>query len=223
MQQEAICKRDSVQTAKEKRKMTFCKMVYIYMLGGLVGTLWETCFNLVRGRGFVHCSGSILTPFNFVYGLGAVVIIFCLRNHDKWWQVYLCGALGGGAVEYLLSFLEEKILGTRSWNYEGRLWNINGRTTVPYMAFWGLLCVAVIFIVYRPLDAWLDSLPAGRMQATAIVMATIIALDFVVTVSALLRYTGRFASREAVTALGRVLDKVFNDAFMGRRFPKMRF
>ena len=83
------------------------------MLGGLVGTLWETILNLCRGRGFVFCNGSILTPFNFVYGVGALVIIACLRNQTKWWGVYLIGAVGGGVVEYLLNFLEEKILGTR--------------------------------------------------------------------------------------------------------------
>lgn len=46
--------------------MDFYKAVYIYMLGGLVGTIWETLLNFARGRGFVYCNGSILTPFNFV-------------------------------------------------------------------------------------------------------------------------------------------------------------
>ena len=50
----------------EKRKMTFSKIVILYMLGGLVGTVWETLLNLARGRGFVYCNGSIFTPFNFV-------------------------------------------------------------------------------------------------------------------------------------------------------------
>lgn len=130
---------------KEKDSMIYYKAIFIYMLGGLVGTLWETILNLCRGRGFVFCNGSILTPFNFVYGVGALVIIACLHNQTKWWEVYLMGAVGGGVVEYLLNFLEEKILGTRSWNYTGKFLNINGRTTLIYMAFWGLLCLAVIF------------------------------------------------------------------------------
>ena len=62
---------------KEKDSMIYYKAIFIYMLGGLVGTLWETILNLCRGRGFVFCNGSILTPFNFVYGVGALVIIAC--------------------------------------------------------------------------------------------------------------------------------------------------
>ena len=203
--------------------MDVYKVVYIYMLGGLVGTLWETLLNLVRGRGFVLCNGSLLTPFNFVYGLGAVLIICGLRNFDKWWQIYGMGALCGGAVEYLLSFLEELILGTRSWNYDNRPLNINGRTTIPYMAFWGLLCLVVVLAVYRPLDAWLSSLPARAMQTVAIVFAVIILTDFVVTVSALFRYIARTGGKEAATVLGRWMDVVFNDRFMGVHFPKMKF
>lgn len=203
--------------------MCFSKLVIIYMLGGLVGTLWETGLNLVKGRGFVYCNGSLLTPFNFVYGTGAVVIILCLGHCQKWWQVYLLGTICGGVVEYMLSFLEELILGTRSWNYENRLLNINGRTTVPYMLFWGFLCTLVIFCVWRPLEPILDGIPAPILHWIAGIAAAVIALDFVVTVSALFRYTGRYAGKEAATAIGRMADRFFGDAFMHKRFPKMKF
>ncbi|MDE6397831.1 MAG: putative ABC transporter permease, partial [Clostridiales bacterium] len=198
-----VAESNAQNSAREKQKMTFTKIVFLYMLGGLVGTVWETVFKLCRGRGFVYSSGSLLTPFNFVYGTGAVAIVLGMRNLEKWWQIYLAGALGGGIVEYTLSFLEELILGTRSWNYENRLLNINGRTTLPYMAFWGLLCLAVIFWVYRPLNRWMDTLPQKTLQIVAIVAAVVIVADFLVTASALLRYTGRHAGKSARTALGR--------------------
>ena len=122
-------------------------------------------------------------------------------------------------MEYILSFLEEKILGTRSWNYSNKLLNINGRTTIIYMAFWGLLCLGVIFVIYNPLISWLNSLPPKPMQLIAIV----IALDFIITMGALIRYTGRFADKQAITAVGSLIDKIFSDTFMQKRFPAMKF
>lgn len=218
---------DNVETATEKKKVNgmtiFYKSVVIYLLGGLVGTLWETLLNLCRGKGFVFCNGSLFTPFNFVYGFGALVIFLCLHNQTQVWKVYLIGALGGGFVEYLLSFLEEKLLGTRSWNYEGRLLNINGRTTLVYMAFWGLLCVAVIFLIYRPLSNWLDTLPLKPMVIFAIVATVIISLDLLATVGAILRYAERNAGKDAVLLIAQLLDKCCNDEFMLRRFPNMKF
>lgn len=211
------------QNKKERRMTLFYKSVCVYLLGGIVGTVWETLLNLCCGDGFKYCNGSLFTPFNFVYGVGALVIILCLQNQTRVWKVYAMGFFGGGAVEYLLSFLEEKLLGTRSWNYEGQLLNINGRTTLLYMAVWGLLCVAVIFLVYRPLSRWLDTLPVKPMFIFAIVATVILSLDLVMTVSAIIRYAGRNAGREGVLWISQVLDKLCNDDFMLRRFPNMKF
>lgn len=33
--------------------LNFYKIVYIYALGGLVGTVWETTFEFLNGNGFV--------------------------------------------------------------------------------------------------------------------------------------------------------------------------
>mgnify|MGYP002802775887 FL=1 len=209
--------------SKKEKRFTFYKAVLIYALGGLVGTVWETLLNLIRGRGFVFCNGSILTPFNFVYGTGAVVIILLLRNKQKWWQIFIIGSLGGGAVEYALSYLEEAVLGTRSWDYSHKFLNINGRTTIPYMLFWGLLCLAVILVIYRPLDSALEALPEKALKVLAVVLACWIAADWIVTVSALLRYAARAEGTAALTVLGEWIDKVFDDAFMKKRFPSMRF
>ncbi|MEZ3420895.1 MAG: putative ABC transporter permease [Eubacterium sp.] len=203
--------------------MKLCRLVFIYVLGGLVGTLWETFLNFINGNGFVYCNGSIFTPVNFVYGFGAVIIVACLHSQTEWWRVYLIGAVGGGVVEYLLNFLEEKLLGTRSWNYDGKTLNINGRTTLPYMAVWGLLCVAVIFIIYKPLSRFLDKIPPDIQKTASVIIGAILLLDLFITVSAVLRYSARNANQNAFTALGRILDRYFNDAFMIKRFPKMKF
>ena len=211
------------KAAEQKGSMNFYKIVFIYMLGGIVGTVWETILNLCCGDGFVFCNGSIFTPFNFVYGIGAVVIILCLHNRTDWREVYIIGAFGGGAVEYVLSFLEETILGTRSWNYSEKLLNINGRTTLLYMAVWGLLCVVVVFAVYRPLNRWLDTISPKVMKTVAIVMAVILLLDLAVTVTVLLRYAARNSGKAALTAIGELIDKLCGDDFMRLRFPAMKF
>lgn len=214
---------ECAQRRREEHMTLFYKAVCVYLLGGLVGTVWETVLNLVTGKGFVYCNGSLFTPFNYVYGFGALVIVLCLQGQSSVWKVYLIGAVGGGIVEYTLSFLEEKLLGTRSWNYDGRLLNINGRTTLVYMAFWGLLCVAVIFFVYKPLGAWLDTLPVKPMYIFAVVMTVLLSVDLIATVGAILRYAERNAGREALLSIAQVFDRFCDDGFMLKHFPHMRF
>lgn len=203
-------------------KLNLSKCVIIYMIGGTLGTLWEVIFNLILLNRYVECSGSIFTPFNPVYGCGALVIVWGLKRFKKPWEVFTYGSLAGGAVEYFLSYCEEVILGTRSWNYKGWLLSINGRTTVPIMLFWGFLCLVVVFVVYRPLDKLFEALPRRAFRIVGWCFFAIICIDMFITVSAMFRYVERHSGIDALTFYGRWLDKTFDDIFMRRKFPSMR-
>lgn len=205
------------------RSLDFGKCVFAYVLGGVVGTLWETVLNYCKGNGFVYCNGSIFTPINFVYGFGALVIwIFLANSNRKPYMTYIYGAIGGGIVEYLLNFLEEKILGARSWDYSNEFLNINGRTTIPFMLFWGLLCLAVVYGVYNPLAKIYDKCPKKVMTTIAIVLLAIVVTDLTITVTALVRYSARQQGFAAKTELGLFLDRVFSDDYMKLHFPNQK-
>ena len=205
------------------RSLDFGKCVFAYVLGGVVGTLWETVLNYCKGNGFVYCNGSIFTPINFVYGFGALVIwLFLANSNRKPYMTYIYGAIGGGIVEYLLNFLEEKILGARSWDYSNEFLNINGRTTIPFMLFWGLLCLAVVYGVYNPLAKIYDKCPKKVMTTIAIVLLAIVVTDLTITVTALARYSARQQGVISKTELGLFLDRVFNDDYMKLHFPNQK-
>ena len=203
-------------------RLTLAKTVLLYMLGGALGTLWEVIFNLVKLHRYVECGGSLFTPFNPVYGCGTLVIVFCLKRLRRPWQVFLAGGLAGGALEYFLSYCEETILGTRSWNYSTWLWNLNGRTTVPIMIVWGILCMVVVFCIFRPLDKLFESLPPRTFRAVGILCLLFVCADLFVTVSALFRYVARAEGTPPLTAYGTWLDRTFPDAWMRKKFPSMR-
>ena len=212
-----------IEAKRQKTKISFSEYVFIYLIGGLVGTIYETLLNLIKGRGFMFCNGSIITPFNFVYGTGAVFIIMLLHNKHKVYEVYIIGMLGGGFIEYILSFLAEKLLGVLFWDYSNLLLNINGRTTIPIMLFWGLLCVAVVFGVYRPLDKLFNKIPKKTATVLAIVIVFVLVCDLSLTSLAVLRYGRRVAGMEALTFLGKFADTFFPDSFMKVRFPTIKF
>lgn len=203
-------------------KLTLPKSVFIYMLGGALGTLWEIIFNLVKLHRYVECSGSVFSPFNPVYGSGALVIVFCLKKFRQPWQVFTFGAVAGGAVEYFLSYCEETILGTRSWNYTGWMMDINGRTTVPIMLVWGVLCMFVVFLLYRPLDKFFERLPQKTFRILGICFLVLLVADMTITSCALFRYVDRAKDVPPSNPFEVWLDTVFDDDFMGHRFPSMR-
>ncbi len=50
----------------------------------------------------------------------------------------------GGTLEYLCSFFQEILFGTISWNYSDLFLNLNGRTSILYCFYWGI--IAVVFL-----------------------------------------------------------------------------
>jgi len=82
-----------------------------------------------------------------------LAIVIARRRIDRG-KVVLVGGLAGGMLEFAMSLIQQYLLGSRSWNYANEPLNIGGRTTVPFMLFWGLLCYLIVRFIL-PLVLWL--------------------------------------------------------------------
>jgi len=127
------------------------KLFWIFLLGSIFGAYYEQIVNVFIHYHYHHelvwqlRRGVIYGTISPVYGMGAVLIIGILgRKKREDWKTILYGAFLGGSFEYIISFLMELVLGAKSWDYTNRPLNINGRTTILYMIFWGL---AVLILV----------------------------------------------------------------------------
>lgn len=118
---------------------------------------------------FEYRNGSILTPFNYVYGLRV--------GHRHRAAPYRPGVEGRA--------------GRRSWNSANEPLNIGGRTTVPFMLFWGLLCYLIVRFIL-PLVLWLVHLidDTWHTRLATILLAWIL-IDAVVTLPAIFLYGQR--------------------------------
>lgn len=216
--------KDTIESEKDAElyKLTYSKLILTYLIGGLVGTIWEVCLTLYRHHHFEFRNGSFYTPFNFVYGCGLVAIIIFLHKLHSTKQIFCVGAVVGGVAEYTLSFLQETLLGTRSWDYSNRFLNINGRTTLPYCIFWGIGCVLIMKIVFPLLFKIINKIPVKTMNVIAYIATAVIIFDVGTTAGALFRYSERMDGIEAKTFLGRYFDARFPNKRVELFFPNMK-
>lgn len=143
--------------------------MFVYALAGLIGTVHETIRAYLAKGMFEYRNGSILTPFNYVYGLRV--------GHRHRAAPYRPGVEGRA--------------GRRSWNSANEPLNIGGRTTVPFMLFWGLLCYLIVRFIL-PLVLWLVHLidDTWHTRLATILLAWIL-IDAVVTLPAIFLYGQR--------------------------------
>lgn len=201
--------------------LSFYKLVWVFMAGSLIGTWYEEIYAFIRYGTYENRSAVFFGPFNPLYGLAFVLILLLLRHFESAPAAILAGALFCGVFEYGASFAQEFFTGSVSWNYEDKILNINGRTTLLYALFFGVVSYALVFHVYPLLSRWIESLPVVPARVFTKVMIVFLALNMLITYSALIRQGLRAEGVEPYTPLGEVYDEVFTDAYIEGKFPNM--
>lgn len=161
--------------------------MFVYALAGLIGTVHETIRAYLAKGMFEYRNGSILTPFNYVYGLRVGH-----RHRAAPYRPGVEGRAGRRSRRRHAGVRDESdptdLLGSRSWNYANEPLNIGGRTTVPFMLLRGLLCYLIVRFIL-PLVLWLVHLidDTWHTRLATILLAWIL-IDAVVTPPAIFLY-----------------------------------
>lgn len=200
---------------------TAVDMPYVFCIGGILGTAYEVMLTLCTTGVLENRSGSVLTPFNYVYGVGAVVILLALHKVKKGTTLFAVGAVLGGAVEYGLNYFQEILLGCSSWNYSEKPFNINGRTTLPFMLVWGGLCFMAIRFLFPVLLRAIHTIPAKTRNVIGVVLLSVVCIDAIVSLVAVTRYVQRNNGIFYASPQLQWFDRTFHDTFMRTHFPNM--
>lgn len=218
---------------QEKNKLnkmfTFKKMFFLFLIFSFLGCLYEdiyflfknyfrhNIFKLVTKRGLLYFE---LSP---IYGIGGclMVYIFSKRKNNKF-DYFFLGAIIGGVFEYIASLFQETVVGTISWDYSDYFLNINGRTTIPYMLFWGLLSYLVMTKLYPFIEKMVDKLTLTMNKTLYNLLVFIIVVDVILSLSACTRMTLRNKGIEAKTFYGEFLDTYYDDERIKKSFTNMR-
>ncbi len=211
-------------------KLEFQKLFSIFIIGSIVGCYYEMIYNFFRhlilyGDIFWDIrTGVIYGPFNVIYGFGAMLMAkFLCEKNLKWWKIFLYGAVVGGLCEYILSLLQEIFTGTVSWNYSGYFLNINGRTTIPYMLFWGLLCLLFVEVVYPFISKLLNKIPYRIGSIIFNIMVVFLSIDMFLSFSAVIRQYLRRCNYPPYTFYGEFLDRAYPDEVLKKVYSNMEF
>lgn len=203
---------------------SFYKIFMIFLIGCFIGTIYEEILNYVRSGIWETRAGVIYGPFNPVYGFGfACFVIFLGKNNDKhsYLKTFIYAALLGGIMEYLVSYLAEMVFNTSSWNYDHELLNIGGRTTVPFMIFWGLGGMVFMKICYPFLSRMFEKIPYRFGNIMIVILIVLMAVNIALSFYAVYRQSERRQGMEPSNIFEKLCDIVYPDEFLKKVFPNM--
>lgn len=221
----ALIDAEEMESDHFAKGINFYKLALLCSAGSFIGVVIEMIWCLVT-RGYIESrAGLVYGPFNLLYGAGAVALtaaLYRFRNRGAWMS-FIGGFVVGSVVEYVCSFFQELLFGSRSWDYSRMPFNINGRVCLVYSVFWGILGVMWIKSIYPRLSQWILKIPkkAGKVITWALVVFFI--FNAGVTVTAMSRWSMREQGIEASNGFWEFIDERFPDERMERIFANMEF
>ena len=128
------------KTTKEKI-MDYIVYFFIY---SFLGWIIETIYAFIIHGGFIK-RGFLFGPLCPIYGFGAVILILVTKKmYGKPFQKFLIATILFTAFEYFVSLIFEEIFGLRWWDYSNDFLNIQGRVSLLYSIFWGIIGVILL-------------------------------------------------------------------------------
>lgn len=216
---------------KEKQSNHFAsglniyKLLIVCFLGSFCGVIIEMLWCLVKNGYIESRAGLVYGPFNLLYGVGAVVLTVCLykyRNRSEWVS-FLGGIVVGSVVEYVCSWVQEFLFGTRSWDYSHLPFNLNGRICLLYSIFWGFLGVLWIKNIYPRMAKFILKIPNKAGKIATWVMVAFFAINITMSSVSVFRWSQRNEGISPSNTFWEIIDQRFPDERMEKIYANMTF
>ncbi len=205
--------------------INFYKIALICISGSFAGVVVELLWCLIRNGYIESRAGLVYGPFNLLYGVGAValtLILYRYRNRSSAFS-FIGGIVIGSVVEYLLSWGQEALFGTTSWDYSEIPFNINGRICLLYSVFWGFLGVAWIKNIYPRVAKIILKIPNKAGKIITVALTVFMIFNALMSLCSVWRWSERVHNVPAATASDRFFDERFPDSRMEKIFANMEF
>ena len=199
------------------------KLVLIFMIGSFIGYIVEMLYCYLKNGRFESRKGVIYGPFSPVYGFGAIVFTILLYRleHFNAFIIFVVSAVVGAIFEYICSFVQEKTIGTISWQYNKTPLNLGGRTSGLYALYWGVLGLIFLRHTLPYIEIKIDEIPTELAILIAFTFGIFITIDLIISAFAVRRQSSRVHGKKPINHIDIFLDKHYPDERLKKIYPNM--
>lgn len=200
----------------------------MFLIYSFFGWGYETILCSVTQKSLVN-RGFLNGPVCPIYGTGALLVIWFLKSfHNKPILLFLVSMLVVSLLEYIVSFLLEKLFHTRWWDYSHIRYNIQGRICLMGALVFGSMSLLLIEVVEPIVDSWIKMIPNTYLLFSAGIFFIIILSDIYITVKNIVAFNSGLAEIQLVLKNYREHSKQVTQQFMAalhekieKKFPQM--
>ena len=194
--------------------------ILLFFVTAMLGWVMEVVCKLIQFHRFIN-RGFLIGPYCPIYGFGSVLITLLLSRYaESPVVVFLMGMIICGTLEYLTSYLMEKLFHARWWDYSQKRFNLNGRVCANTLIPFGLLGLGIIYGVKPFLFGLFAMIPQTAMDILCGALTAIILTDAVISTTVLgkIRHTAELTGGDDTETITRsVRDALLRQGALVRR------
>ena len=158
-----------------------CKHFLLFFIYSVLGWLVETIYTSINQKKLVD-RGFLIGPYCPIYGLGAVTTILYLTQYkNNFITIFFLGTIVSIIIEYLASYLMEKIFKLRWWDYSDKKFNLNGRICGKNAILFGICSLILIYIIQPIIELILLKINSNILIIISIILLIIFITDTIIS------------------------------------------
>lgn len=206
-----------------------CRWFLLFLIYSFVGWIIEVTLYLKRYKKIVD-RGFLIGPYLPLYGCGALLMVLCLGKYSEDIIILFCmSALLCTVLEYMTSYIMEKIFRARWWDYSTRKYNIEGRVCLKFALCFGLGGVIVVPFANPFLLSLMNKFSVDTINTAAVIFFIIFLIDVCVSCKVIFSFRSLVSNvrKDSSAEINKLVRKmVVKDAFFAKRlldaFPNLK-
>lgn len=164
-------------------------MFYIY---SIIGYICELIYIFFHNNFKFRDTGFLYGPYCPIYGFGALIVIFALKKYENdLIALFFLSVIFTGVLEYITSYLMEKLFNNKWWDYSEKKFNINGRVCLSMALLFGLLSVLVVHYINPSLSEFVRGMDNNVKVVTAILLGILLIIDTIKSAKVAFGFKGK--------------------------------
>lgn len=157
------------------------KYFYIFIIYSFLGWLMEVLLVSFQQRK-ITARGFLIGPWCPIYGFGALFVTLLLKKYyEDPIVLFIMSFLLGTILEYITSYLMEKIFKARWWDYTNHKFHINGRVSLTTSLGFGLLGVILVYVFNPFFLKIISNIPNILFNTVMIIILLIFVSDVIIS------------------------------------------
>ena len=151
--------------------------VLLFFVSSFLGWVMEVTVKAIQFRRFIN-RGFLIGPYCPIYGVGTVLLTALLSPiKDEPVNVFIQAMVVCGVLEYVTSWLMEKLFHARWWDYSHKRFNFQGHICLTSSLAWGVMSVLLVYYLNQPVEKLIGMIDPQIRQIIVFVITVIFTVD----------------------------------------------